>query len=150
MAERYSLRSRLKPYLHAARNQTFNVEIQDQNKESGKPPLATVLQSPLASSNAFRAAREHEFEGILLFKEEPRQIMFLFIVVVSVAHYSFTHDSDVRIRTLLCVVEERKSRNLSVSIINYTHATVEFHPKRAQRWSRGLFYLPRVLFFTDT
>lgn len=46
-------------------------------------------------SNAFRTAQNDELEGILLFKEQPRQFMFLFLVIATVSYYSFTHNSQV-------------------------------------------------------
>lgn len=48
------------------------------------------------SSNAFRVAQDGELEGILLFKEKPRQFLLLFVVILAVWYYSYTHDSEVR------------------------------------------------------
>ncbi|KAH9155515.1 hypothetical protein LEN26_003294 [Aphanomyces euteiches] len=68
----------------------------DTAEKPAQMPAASPMRSPMptASSNAFRTSREHDFEGMLGFKEEPRQILFLFLVVVTIAYYSFTHDSD--------------------------------------------------------
>ncbi|EQC37940.1 hypothetical protein SDRG_04957 [Saprolegnia diclina VS20] len=58
------------------------------------PTKSSASPATVSVGNAFRASREHGYDGLLLFKEEPRQFLFLFLVVVAVAHYSFTHDSD--------------------------------------------------------
>ena len=46
------------------------------------------------STNTFRTAEIDELQGILLFKEQPRQFLLLFTVIAAVWYYSYTHDSD--------------------------------------------------------
>lgn len=43
--------------------------------------------------NMFRASHGSEAEGLLLFPEQPRQFVVLFLVVAGFSYYSFTHDS---------------------------------------------------------
>ena len=56
------------------------------------------------SSNAFRTAEVDDLEGILLFKEKPRQFLFLFLVIAAVSYYSITHDSHVSLLMALCLL----------------------------------------------
>lgn len=59
-----------------------------------------------ASDNMFRAAKGSDLENMLLFREQPRQLAVLAIVVTAVSYFSFTHDSQVRIGTCYgaCVI----------------------------------------------
>ncbi|DAZ95469.1 TPA: hypothetical protein N0F65_002154 [Lagenidium giganteum] len=45
------------------------------------------------SHNTFRAAKDNDVENLLLFREQPRQLFVLGLVVSAVSYYSFTHDS---------------------------------------------------------
>ena len=47
------------------------------------------LRRRVSSINAFRGAEN--LEGILLFKEQPRQFLLLFLVLASVSYYSYSH-----------------------------------------------------------
>ncbi|ETV78500.1 hypothetical protein H257_08017 [Aphanomyces astaci] len=89
---RYPLRSRRQ--VQAPQNaETLVLETKEKVDEAALPsPIRSPV--PTTSSNAFRTSREYNLEGMLGFKEEPRQILFLFLLVISVAYYSFTHDSD--------------------------------------------------------
>ncbi|RHY39784.1 hypothetical protein DYB26_012630 [Aphanomyces astaci] len=89
---RYPLRSRRQ--VQAPQNaETLVLDTKEKVDEAALPsPIRSPV--PTTSSNAFRTSREHNLEGMLGFKEEPRQILFLFLLVISVAYYSFTHDSD--------------------------------------------------------
>ncbi|RHY18681.1 hypothetical protein DYB36_000327 [Aphanomyces astaci] len=90
---RYPLRSRRQ--VQAPQNaETLVLDTKEKLDEAALPsPIRSPV--PTTSSNAFRTSREYNLEGMLGFKEEPRQILFLFLLVISVAYYSFTHDSDM-------------------------------------------------------
>lgn len=57
------------------------------------------MASPRPGDNVFRAMRDSDVENVLLFREQPRQLAVLGLVVAAVSYYSFTHDSQVRART---------------------------------------------------
>lgn len=60
-----------------------------------------------SSDNMFRAARGSGMENMLLFREQPRQLAVLALVVAAVSYFSFTHDSQVQtcvyIRVYVCI-----------------------------------------------
>jgi hypothetical protein len=58
--------------------------------------LSPRLGEAFSSDNMFRAARGSDMENLLLFREQPRQIAVLGLVVAAVSYFSFTHDSQVR------------------------------------------------------
>lgn len=63
------------------------------------PPVAAPVAPPSRSSpryNMFRAARGSAVEEQLLFREQPRQIAVLALVVAAFSYYSFTHDAQVK------------------------------------------------------
>lgn len=69
--------------------------------ENHEAPDDLTKRSPIGgsprlfSANAFRAAQGSDVENMLLFREQPRQVAVLSLVVSVVAYYSFTHDSQV-------------------------------------------------------
>lgn len=52
-----------------------------------------------ARNNSFRTAQARHLEGILLFQEQPRSFLLLFLAVACVAYYSYTHHSEVNPRS---------------------------------------------------
>lgn len=67
-----------------------------QAEDDAQPKRSPVGDSPrLFSANAFRAAQGSDAENMLLFREQPRQVAVLALVVSVVAYYSFTHESEV-------------------------------------------------------
>ncbi|KAJ0393091.1 hypothetical protein P43SY_004485 [Pythium insidiosum] len=69
-------------------------------------PMGSPQRLETLSYNMFRAAQGNEaVEGLMLFRERPRQLLVLTSVVAAVSYYSFTHDSNdpvQNVRTGLC------------------------------------------------
>ncbi|CAH0478907.1 unnamed protein product [Peronospora belbahrii] len=57
-------------------------------------------QRGLRPYNTFRVSRGSEIEGLLLFPEQPRQILVLFLVVAGFSYYSFTHESQDQVQNV--------------------------------------------------
>lgn len=58
--------------------------------------VATSTRLDHDNYNFFRTARaQTELDDSLLFHEQPRQLLFLVLVVLVISYYTFTHDSDV-------------------------------------------------------
>lgn len=104
------------------------------------PREPRVLRKRHSTTNAFRVAEDDELEGILLFKEKPRQFLLLFIVILAVWYYSYTHDSEVR-QTIFAY-----SPHTNQFIILPLVGTGE---KRSELNHVGQFYLSQLLFLAN-
>nr|CCA17030.1 phosphatidylserine synthase putative [Albugo laibachii Nc14] len=70
--------------------ENYNV-INEPNGES----VSTSTRLDHENYNFFRTARaQTELNDLLLFREQPRQLLFLVLVVLVISYYTFTHDSD--------------------------------------------------------
>ncbi|GLD94812.1 hypothetical protein PINS_up003437 [Pythium insidiosum] len=97
-----------------AENDSSSLSSSSSSLSPSASPMASPALAPLGSPhrletlsyNMFRAAQGNEaVEGMMLFRERPRQLLVLASVVAAVSYYSFTHDSNdpvQNVRTGLC------------------------------------------------
>lgn len=112
---------------------------------SSRAPGLSPRPEAFASGNMFRAAKGSDVENLLLFREQPRQLAVLALVVAAVSYFSFTHDSQVR--ACVCCAHPSTARDSRVSLV--VRMRTGRGRERAQRPLHGRADLPRLLLPAD-
>ncbi|TYZ63650.1 hypothetical protein PybrP1_006783 [[Pythium] brassicae (nom. inval.)] len=97
-SHRYQLRQRRPPGTADSAPDRELPPLTTDSPQPSPPPAARMhgvspRPDAFASDNMFRAARGSGVENMLLFREQPRQLAVLALVVAAVSYFSFTHDS---------------------------------------------------------
>ena len=69
--------------------------IQKDMGQTQSPPRTASRKALSESNNAFRKANIPHLEEILMFKEKPRQFLFLGLIITFISIMAYQHDSDV-------------------------------------------------------